>query len=83
MPFDNSDRISCPVDNRHHTADVGKVKVSPFKMGLTNTVVLQEKGLEDDVLVLPIRGAFLWIARVKTVSAAIHVVQTVLGVLSY
>ena len=72
---------SCP-RGRHHSADVGKAEVSPLKMGSTNTVVLRGKGLEDDVLVLPIRGAFRWIACVETVPAAIHVVQIVVGVLA-
>ena len=51
-------------------------------MSLTNTVVLRGKGLEDDVLVLSIREAFRWITRVKTIPAAINVVQIVVGVLA-
>ena len=62
--------------------DAGKAEVSPLEMGLTNTVVLREKGLRDGVLVLPVRGAFRWIARVETVPAAINVVQIVVGVLT-
>ena len=50
--------------------------------GLTNTVVLRGTGLKDDVLVLPIRGAFRGIGRVEMVLAAIHVVQIVVGVLA-
>ena len=61
---------------------VGKAEVSPLEMGLMNTVVLRGKGLEDDVLVLPIRGAFRWIARVETVPPAILVAQIVVGVLA-
>ena len=51
-------------------------------MGLTNTVVLRGKSLEDDVLVLSIRGSFWWIARVETVPEAVRVVQIVVGVLA-
>ena len=51
-------------------------------MGLTNTVVLLGKGLKDDVLVLPTRGTFRWIARVETVPAAIYVVKITIGVMA-
>ena len=51
-------------------------------MGLTNTVVFIGKDLEDDVLVLSIRGVFRWIACAETVPEAIHVVQIVVGVLA-
>ena len=45
-----------------------------------NTVVLWEKVLEDDALVLPIRGVFRWNARVETVPATIHAVHIVVRV---
>ena len=49
-------------------------------MGLTNTVVLWGEVLENNALVLPIRGAFRWIARVETVPATIHAVHIVVRV---
>ena len=70
------------VDSRHHTADVGEAEVSPLEMDLTNTVAFRGKGLENDVLVLPIRGAFRWLARIETIPEAIHLVQRVVGVLA-
>ena len=45
------------VDLRHHVPNVCKVAILPLKVGLADFVVLWWKALQDDVLVLAIRGA--------------------------
>ena len=45
------------VDFRHHPSNVCKGPILSLKMGLANFVVLWWKALQDDVLVLAVRGA--------------------------
>ena len=47
------------IDLRHNPPNVCRVAIFPLKVGLVNSVVRWSMALQDDVLVLVVRGAFL------------------------
>ena len=52
------------VDVRHHPPNMCKVAVLSLEVGLADSVVLWWKALQDDVLVLAVRGALLGCDRI-------------------
>ena len=68
------------VDLRHHPLNVCKVLVLPLKVDLAGSVVRWCKALQDNVLVLAVRGALLGCDGIKTVAAPVLLVCKVIGI---
>ena len=68
------------VDLRHHPPNVHKVASLPFKVRLTDPVVLWWKALQDYVLVPVVRGALLGCDEIQAVAATVLVVEKIIGI---
>ena len=68
------------VDLRHYPTNIYKVAVFPLKVGLTDSVVLSWKALQDNVLVLAVRGALLGSGGIEVISARILLLEKAIEV---
>ena len=65
---------------QHHPPNVCEVAVLPLKASLADSVIFWWKTLQDDVLVLVVRGALLGGDGTEAVAAPVLLVEKVIGV---
>ena len=68
------------VQGTHHASNVCEVEILPFIAGSTDSLVLDRKGLTNDVVV-PLAG--YWLAHIlQTLAIAVHGVQKIIGIIA-